>query len=417
MLVTSDQKVASRPGDRVEAIPPAKTVLLVTYGGGMAGVEFNTLRLARRLDPARWNVVVVCATGGDLFRACRQSGINTEIVYCPRLFSTSVGIGNKFRLPNPLACSWDVAAFFVASWRLARFFRRVEPAVVVTKGLFPHFYAGLAARWAGIPCVWHAEDFISERWWGLFRRLFALASRFLPTRIVAIGEPVARQLPHAVQRKVRVIYNGSDTETIKPGMDGSVVRQELAIPVDAPVVGLVARLTPWKGQHYLLEAFARLAGKFPEARLLFVGAPLFGNEAYEQRLRSRAKELGVADRVLFAGHRRDVPRVLAAIDVLAYTSVEKDNCPLALLEAMAAGLPVVAFDIEGVRLVLPDPEDGLLVSVGDTDALAASIQRILADPKLRQDLSQGARRRAVDAFSLKKHVAGFDDVLSSLIGA
>jgi glycosyltransferase involved in cell wall biosynthesis len=414
MLVIPEQNVVTRSRAEVEAVPPAKTVLLVTYGGSMAGVEFNTRRLARRLDPTKWNVLVVCARRGDLYTACRHSGIHTEVVYCPRLFSTSVAIGHKLRLPNPLACFWDVAAFFVASRRLMKFFRKTKPAVVVTKGLFPHFYGGLAARWAGIPCVWHAEDFISERWRGLFRRFFALASRFLPTRIVAIGEPVARQLPLSVQDKVQVIYNGSDTDSIQPGMDGSAVRQELGIALDAPVVGLVARLTAWKGQHYLLEAFARLVKKVPEARLVFVGAPLFGNEGYEQRLRGRAKELGLADHVLFAGHRQDVSRVLAAIDVLAYTAVEKDNCPLSLLEAMAAGVPVVAFDIEGIRLVLPNPEDGLLVPVGDVDALADSIQQILADPKLRQNLSHGARRRVVEAFSLNRHVACFDDVLSSL---
>ena len=81
-------------------------------------------------------------------------------------------------------------------------------------------------------------------------------------------------------------------------------------------------------------------------------------------------ELGLADRVVFAGHRRDIPKVLAAMDVLAYPSIEKDNCPLALLEGMASGLPVVAFDIPGVRLVVAGPDDGMLTPVEQVGPLA-----------------------------------------------
>src|SRR5262249_11214464 len=153
----------------------------------------------------------------------------------------------------------------------------------------------------------------------------------------------------------------------------------LGIPSDALLIGHVARMTPWKGQRYLLEAFGRLARDVPRAQLLFVGSPVFDTDAFEHGLRDRAVALGLAGRVHFAGHRRDIPQVLAAMDVLAYPSVEKDNCPLALLEAMAAGLPTVAFDIDGVRLVVSDPEYGLLVPVKQIDPLAGALVRVLTD--------------------------------------
>jgi glycosyltransferase involved in cell wall biosynthesis len=125
--------------------------------------------------------------------------------------------------------------------------------------------------------------------------------------------------------------------------------------------------------------------------------------------------LGLQDRVIFAGYRRDVAQVLAAMDVLAYPSVEKDNCPLSLLEGMAAGLPVVAFDIPGVRLVLPGPEDGLLVPVERVELLGQALLKVLTDDRLRGDLARGARRRVEEAFSLELHVKRFEEAFLHLL--
>jgi glycosyltransferase involved in cell wall biosynthesis len=381
----------------------------------MAGVEFNAIRLAQRLDRERWRVVLVCPEEGDLPAAFRRAGLEVRILPRPRLFSTSIPLGRKWRLPNPFACGYDAAALVAAARGLARLLAEMKPDLVVTKGLFPHFYGGLAARRAGVPCLWHVEDFISERWGGLFRRCFALAARRLPTAVAVIGEPIACQLPRAMQERVRVIHNGADTEAFRPGLDGAPVRRELGIPADALVVGHVARLTPWKGQHHLLEAFAGIASRVPRAHLLLVGSPVFDSDSYGRGLRQRAAALGLGDRVMFAGHRRDVSRVLAAMDVLAYPSVEKDNCPLSLLEAMASGLPVVAFDIPGVRLVLDAPEAGVLVPVGRADLLGEALRGVLTDGDRRQRLAQGARRRTEEAFNLELHARRFEEAFLELI--
>jgi glycosyltransferase involved in cell wall biosynthesis len=381
----------------------------------MAGVEFGALHLAERLQRSRWKSVLVCPDEGDLPDACRRAGVQVQILPRPRIFSTSIRISRGWRFPNPLACAWDVGVILLAARSLAWLLSQLKPDLVVTEGMFPHFYGGLAARWKGVPCVWHAQDFISERWGGIFRRVFARMARSLPTRIVPNAEPIARQLPKCLQDRLHVIYNAVDTAAFRPGRDGTPLRQELGISPDALVIGHVARMTPWKGQHHLLEAFARLAPTTPRALLLLVGSPVFDSDAYERSLRNRAVALGLTERVRFAGQRRDIPQVLAAMDVMAYPSVEKDTCPLALLEAMAAGLPVVAFDIEGVRLVVDDPDCGLLVPVEEIDTLAGAIVRVLTDDSLRRRLALGSRRRVDQAFSLEGHVRHFEEVFLDLL--
>ena len=123
----------------------------------------------------------------------------------------------------------------------------------------------------------------------------------------------------------------------------------------------------------------------------------------------------MVERIHFAGYRRDIPQTLAAMDILAFTSVEKDNCPLSLLEGMASGLAVAAFDIPGIRLVLQNPEDGLLVPVERADLLAEALRTLLTDADLRSRLSAGARRRIETAFSLERQVRQFEETFRELI--
>ena len=390
-------------------------VVFIESAALMGGVEFSTLYLAQNLDRSRWLPMVVCPEEGDLPEACRRAGVLVRILRRPALYSTGIRLGNAWQVPNPLAWCWDAGAVFLAGWRLARLLAHMRPDLVVTKGMFSHFYGGLAAQRLGIPCIWHVQDFVSERFWGVYRQVFGQVARRLPDHIIVDGEPIARQMPRGVQERVSLIYNGVDTRVFRPGLDGIGVRRELGIPSNALVIGHVARMTPWKGQHQLLEAFAKFAAEVPHACLLFVGAPVFDNKTYEERLRNRTLDLGLRGRVIFSGYRHDLPHVLAAMDLFAFTSMKKDTSPLALLSAMAAGLPIVAYDIDGVREVVRDGQEGLLVPVGHKGLLAEALTRIYDDNELRHELAKAARRRVEAAFNLEGHVSRMEEVFLKMI--
>lgn len=380
----------------------------------MGGVQFSTLYLAQHLDPARWEPVVVCPEEGDLTKACRRLEIRTHILDQPRVRSTSISIGHNARLPNPAAWLWDGVAMLVTARRLARFLMQMKPDLVVTKGLASHFYGGMAARKLGVPCIWHVQDFISERFLGIYRRVFNFAARRLPDHVIVDGAAISRQLP-AAQDRISVILNGVDANVFRPGIDGAQVRQELGLPAGAIVIGHVGRMTPWKGQHYLLEAFARIAQQAPKAYLVFVGDPVFDTDTYQRELLDRTRRLGLNERVKFAGYRHDMPEVLASMDVFAFTSVEKDTSPLTLLSAMSSGLPIVAFDIEGVREVIDGGEQLMLAPPKDVDALAKSLLTLLSDAELRQRLAASARQLAEKEFSLDRHVARMEEVFQNVV--
>jgi len=190
------------------------------------------------------------------------------------------------------------------------------------------------------------------------------------------------------------------------------LRQELGLPAQALVVGTIGRLNEQKGHRYLVEAMARvLAGR--EARLLVAG-----DGDLMESLRRQAGELGIADRVVFAGHRNDVPDLLGAIDVFCISSVY-EGTPLTLFEAMAAGKAVVSTAVDGCREVLEEGSTGLLVPPRDPDALAAALGRVLDDAPLRVSLAAAAhaasRRYDVNA-CVRQIEAVYDEVLAERSG-
>lgn len=385
----------------------SRKVIFIGSASDMGGVEFSTLYLASHLNPMLWNVTVVCPREGRLSSACRDAGVRAEIVPMPDLISTSFRVGKvDTRFPNLIAWLWNGLAILLAASRLWRFLSQNATDLVVTKGVYAHFCGGLAARRAGVKCIWHVQDFISERFGGLYRSVFGLLAGSLPDGIVVDGTAIARQLPYRIQNRVSIVLNGVDTQSFRPGRDGDAVRKQLGIAVDDVVIGHAARITPWKGQHHLLEAFGEIAKRYPQARLLLVGAPTFDNDIYEQKLRVRTQELELSHQVVFAGFRSDLPQVLSAMDIFAYPSVEKDTSPLALLSAMASGLPVVAFDIDGVREVLG--ETGVLIPVKDECKLADAMELMLQDAALRKLMGIQSREKAVAQFSLEKYVVGME---------
>jgi len=370
-----------------------ETVVFVHSTSDMSGVEFSTLNLLQSLDPRRWQPFVVVPREGELSRTCLELGIPFTVVRLPRLLSTSLRLssGSDRRFPNPFAWLLDPWLLLAAARRLARFFDRRLPTLVVSKGMQAHFCGGLACRWTGAPCLWHLQDLISNRYAGLYARFFGLAASRLADQVVADGSPILEQLPPAIQQRGRVIFNSVDTGAFRPGRDGAMAREALGIDRSACVIGHAARLTPWKGQRHLLEAFGLLAGRNPGAHLLLVGSALFDSERYALSLQQAARDLGLEGRVTFAGFRSDLAEVLAAMDIFVYPSLEKDTSPLSLLSAMACGLPVIAYDIPGVREVVVG--SGILVPLGDRQQLAGAIQDLLDDPQKRRRLGEACRER------------------------
>lgn len=219
---------------------------LVDVSSEMSGVEFSTLYLAQNLERTHWSPLVICPGEGELPQLCRQNEMDVLIVPLTRLVETSVRLRGR-RIPNPFALAWNALSFIWTARRLAPILEREQIRLVVTKGLLAHYYGGLAARWARVPCVWHVQDRVSERAGALFPTLLSIGARVLAQRVIADANSIARQLEIAMPRdQVTVVWNGVDTREFSPHVDGARVRAEWAPAPNALLIGVIARLVAWK---------------------------------------------------------------------------------------------------------------------------------------------------------------------------
>lgn len=222
-------------------------------------------------------------------------------------------------------------------------------------------------------------------------------------RVIAISDAVKEHLLRVFnvdEERIRLIYNGVDPERFTPLFDGHRQRHARVSfgLTGRPVIGTVARLVPSKGHRYLILAMAELRRRWPQAQLVIVGeGPLGG------ALRALASELALDASVQFLSSRLDTREILAALDLFVLPSVQ-EGLGLAILEAMACGLPVVAFDVGGVSSVVRHGENGLLVPAMDVKRLTQAMIEVLEDPAKAALMGTAGRRLVEERFSLHQMI-------------
>ncbi|HEX5322835.1 MAG TPA: glycosyltransferase [Capsulimonadaceae bacterium] len=270
-------------------------------------------------------------------------------------------------------------------------------------------FSTLLARLSGKPNVVHMHsncgDHLSQATlWG-FRKASAVfaVSEYTRRELVALGLP---------EEKVFVVHNATDTREFGPDQcadSRDAVRREWGVPRDAPLVGIVARLIPWKGQRELIEAVARLSPNIPDLHLMIVG------EGHDRdTLRRHAEKKGILQRVIFTGWHDDVRPLLASLDLFALPSYE-EPFGLAITEAMAMQLSVIACNSGGVPEIITHGENGWLIAPRSAAELADAMRILLLDRRLRGSLATKARQTVVERFSPRRQADLVADLYSRLV--
>jgi glycosyltransferase involved in cell wall biosynthesis len=368
----------------------ADRVLFLDHAAELGGAERSLLELVAGLDRARWEPHVG-GVPGRMLAAATAMGVPTHHLPLTRL---------RGRPGAPIA--WAVGTRAVAG--LAR---RLDATLVHANTVRAACYAAPAARLAGRPLIWHVRDFtlaeapVSPSW-------LDRAGRWLLCHaaqgVIANSHAVAATLPRG--REVTVVHNGIDLARFDPALDGTPFRRQHGIPVGAPLVGVVARLRPWKGLERFLRVAAGVRRHAPSTFFAVVGGDPFGvDDGYPGRLRRLGQELGLAGCLVFAGHVPDPRPALASLDVLVHPG-DPEPFGLAVVEAMAMARPVVGFAHGALPEVVVPGQTGLLVPPTDEDAMAAAIRTLLERPAARRAMGEAGQRRAGDRFDARRMVAG-----------
>jgi glycosyltransferase involved in cell wall biosynthesis len=283
--------------------------------------------------------------------------------------------------------------------------------VHLNDGLHKNRAAVLAARWTGRPCVCHVrtlEQFL------LADRLLAGLVRWFIYISRAVADTVTTQ--GIDSRRGAIISDSVDLSLFTGVRDEPAVRAELGLEPDDIVIGNFSRLDWWKGQDVFLEAMAEVVKTAPGVKALIVGDATSSarNRAYWERLTTLTEALGLRDRVIFTGYRSDVPRLLGICDVAVHSATRPEPFGLVVIEAMAAGVPLVATGAGGVLDIVRDGANGLLVPPGDPSAMAGAILSLVTDRGLACRLAEAGQRRVREQYTAEQHAAAVQDVYNAV---
>lgn len=414
---------AARPGRPLGADARLRVACVVPHTN-VGGAEVSLRALLTHLDRSRVSAHVLAAGAGPLTALLEGTGTPVTCVHTPHFFSTSVRLGPRHggrTIFNPLAVAVDCLLLAWAALAYGRAIRSSRAEVVYTASIFAHLLGVLAAPPAGARLVWYVQDIVSPRLaGGLAVRFFARLGARRAGLVLCASEAVAAGLrpywPSAVPRdRLRVIHHGIELSRYDPDMP-TTVRRDLGLADDAFVAVHVGRLVPWKGQREFLEAARLVARTRPAARFVIVGDAAFEGPAYREELHALTRRLGLGERVVFTGWRRDVPAVLAAADVVVHSAVLPEPFGIIIAEAMAMARPVIASILGGPAEVVRDGEDGLLVDPRHPEQIAAALVRLADDPELRRAMGCAGRERAVSCFGAELFARGTQRALYEAAG-
>jgi glycosyltransferase involved in cell wall biosynthesis len=297
---------------------------------------------------------------------------------------------------NPLAGG----SLLWSAWQLARTVRQTRAEVIQTFTARTHLIGALAGIATRTPVVWRINDDT------LYRPLAALLGR-APRRIISVSAHLRAFYGHAL-RVTDIIPDGIPLPTLTSRDEA---RRALNLPLDSKIVALAARMARWKGHAVFLRALRSLVEHDSSITGVILGGyspadnapgPLGGGEPYRRELDALVNDLHLTDHVIFTGHAPSTLPYFAAADVVAHTSLQPEPFGRVLIEAMAAGRPVVAADAGGPREIVIPNVTGLLTPPGDAEALAGALRTLLNDAALRERMGQAGRARAEQVYSLQR---------------
>ena len=353
------------------------------------GAQTALYRLLKHADQTRIKPVAACFYNGDKLMANKIRQLGAPVV------------------DLQMTTFWRIDAL----WRLYKLLRRERPSILHSCLFHANFLGRIVGQLARVPVIITSRRNVEIG--GPWRERLKRWTVSLDDKIVAVCA-AARQAEieraGAPPEKVVTIYNGIEPNDYTVNAR-QTIRREFDVPPSAKLLGTVGRMHPQKGHVYLLTALRRVRERFPDARLLVVG-----DGRLRAQLQSQVHEQQLEDGVTFTGVRSDIPEILSALDLFVLPSLW-EGLPNVILEAMAAGLPVVATAVGGAPELVADGQTGLLVPPAQAEALEQAIMQMLENPAQAKNMGQAGHERVLTHFSLAQTVAATTALYDELLTA
>jgi len=356
-------------------------IVYIINSFALGGAEKLLLDLCRQLDRQKFEPYVCTAVaGGPMAEDFEALGLPVKIF----IKKSKLGLG--------------------VIWQLVKFLKEVKPQIVHTHLFGGDTWGRIAAILAGVPIIISTEHNINldESW---LKKLIKFKLAIFTKKIIAVSQSVKNYSVKKEKinpKKIAVIYNGIDLHKFS-------FRGYQSIDLHNKISAVtIARLEPQKGHYYLIDAMPLIIKKYPNFILNIVGA---GN--LENELKNQAKDLGLQDHVVFWGRRTDPENILPAMALFILPSIW-EGLGIAILEAQAVGVPVLASKVGGIMEIIESGKTGLLFAPKNSEAIFQSIEKLLSDSDLQQKIVKNAHEQVKEKFSLENMVQAYEDLYLEL---
>jgi len=388
---------------------PVRILYLSDTGGPMGGAAASLVSLVKRLDRERFELHALLGSDGDFAEALRK--LDVDVGVSP--LRPIVRSANPFTLAR---CFTRLGGGCRAVLRVAR---EKQIDIIHANDNTVVFFAVVPSVLRKRKALWHVRSPVRRL--GVIGSILVNHSDAIVFCSEANAEPFRRYFAKASAR-MHTVYEGVDIPALAECARTTTIRQDFHLAPDVPLAGMVGRITRIKGQDEFLKAAVVISELQPRARYLIVGAPAAGSRealeadrAYEIELRRLARKLQLEDKVIFTGHRGDVPGILKELAVLVVPS-RREGLGLVALEAMALGVPVVASNVGGLPEIIEPERTGLLVPPSAAGAIGMAVGRLLANRNLARRLAEAARQEVEARFTADEHARSIARIYNSLMG-
>ena len=359
----------------------------------MAGSERNLFELATRLNSDKFIPIVFALSGGKILNDLSKRGVEVKNLRLKKIYSFK-GI-------------WE-------GIKLLKFIKERNIKIVVTYHESSDFWGGIIAKISRVPIIISSRRDMGH----LLKKRHILIYRMINplfNKIITVSDAVKNNLfnkQHILWHKLITVHNGVDTDLFFKHIDNNEIREKLSLENNIPVIGILASVTPIKGQRYFIEAIPSVLEKFPEAHFLIIGT--CDNIPYYKELKELIIRLQIEKKVIFTGEITAIPEIISIMDICVLSSIN-EGFPNAVLEYMAAGKPVVATSVGGTPEAVVSGKTGFLIPPCNPKALSQAILSLLNNKALAEKMGAEGKTTIDKKFSLKAMLDNIEDLYGTLL--
>jgi glycosyltransferase involved in cell wall biosynthesis len=356
----------------------------------IGGADLCLLKLVVSLNRKRFNPLVLLGIETEIVEKYKKHNIPVKILPMNRARKTK----------SPICLFNFVFHFFPTVLRIVALIKKFKIEITHSNDLLD-IYGPIAAKLANVKSIQHDRLIMSRPIW--IKRILCSLSKKFNNRVIVVSDAVGQamfQKKDKIPSKIIKCYDWLDMETVGHNEGRGNFRKDIGVKKEHVLIGTVGRLEPWKGQHVFIKAAAQVLERYPNARFVVVGGKVTGRgrEKYEDELRAIASELKVLEVVHFTGHRNDISRIMASLDIYVHCSIAPDPLPGVIMEAMGNGKPAIGPLAGGVPEEIDDGKTGLLYNPGDYKEMAEAICHLIESPSFSHDCGTAGKHRAKTVF-------------------